>query len=186
MEDYKYYKKAFELAFALLPDEERIYSPIQNSEPKWCHFFSVYKNCIRWGVTDRDVLMAAILHDILEDTSYPEKDMKKNFGEKVLKIVKVLSKKKDYKKYDPDDQEEYFGGIIGCVDPEIRVAAMTIKLADRLDNLLGEYFIDDLADIKAYVLESEKYFYVMAKEINRRSELTAALNFARQRLLKQL
>lgn len=40
---------------------------------------------------DPDVLCAAILHDVLEDTKYPAKSLEKAFGERVLKLVREVS-----------------------------------------------------------------------------------------------
>ena len=37
---------------------------------------------------DEDLLIAAFLHDALEDTSYSTLQLKKDFGSKVIKIVK--------------------------------------------------------------------------------------------------
>jgi len=41
--------------------------------------------------TDTDMLIAAILHDVLEDTSASYEDVAKNFGERVAEIVRENS-----------------------------------------------------------------------------------------------
>ena len=43
------------------------------------------------GVTDEDVLIAAVLHDVLEDTKTTENDVLQRFGQKVLGIVKEVT-----------------------------------------------------------------------------------------------
>lgn len=42
---------------------------------------------------DEDIIIAAILHDALEDTSYSPKEINKDFGSKVLEIVRDVSDK---------------------------------------------------------------------------------------------
>jgi (p)ppGpp synthase/HD superfamily hydrolase len=45
---------------------------------------------------DEDVIVAGLLHDILEDVKgYSEEDMKQEFGERITKIVKEVSEDKD-------------------------------------------------------------------------------------------
>lgn len=47
--------------------------------------------------TDEDTIVASILHDILEDvepTVYSETDMRNDFGDEVVKIVKDVSEDK--------------------------------------------------------------------------------------------
>lgn len=45
---------------------------------------------------DEDVLIAALLHDVLEDTSTSPEEIESLFGHKVLSLVKDLTKPKEY------------------------------------------------------------------------------------------
>jgi len=73
---------------------------------------------------DEDVLIAALLHDALEDTSYSEQDLEKDFGSKILSIVKDVSdkrpedpwsKRKDaYLEHLKDASKEAF--LVACAD----------------------------------------------------------------------
>lgn len=66
----------------------------------------------------------AILHDVLEDSSFTEKDLKMwGISKKIIDIVKILSKKKN---------EHYFVYIARIKQNEI---ATEIKIADIVDNL---------------------------------------------------
>jgi len=46
---------------------------------------------------DEDVIIAGLLHDAIEDTKYGSKQIKDNFGEKVLNIVEEVTEKSDEK-----------------------------------------------------------------------------------------
>ena len=43
------------------------------------------------GVTDRDVLMAALLHDTIEDTDTTAEDLRTRFGDRVAALVQEMS-----------------------------------------------------------------------------------------------
>src|SRR5688572_29539451 len=43
------------------------------------------------GVTDNDILIAAVLHDTLEDTETTPEEIEKEFGQRVLELVKEVS-----------------------------------------------------------------------------------------------
>lgn len=43
---------------------------------------------------DREVMAAAALHDVIEDTKYGEEDIEKLFGKRVLELVKADSEDK--------------------------------------------------------------------------------------------
>ena len=46
---------------------------------------------LRDYTTDEDTLVAALLHDTLEDTDYTEEELRNDFGEKVAKLVVTVS-----------------------------------------------------------------------------------------------
>ena len=57
------------------------------------HPLKVYK-ILRFVTQDDDVLCAALLHDVVEDTEVSYDDLKSSFGEKVTNIVKEVTKDK--------------------------------------------------------------------------------------------
>lgn len=75
------------------------------------------------GVTDQEILAAAYLHDVLEDT---KETIEGKFPERVVRLVKDLTKPPDTK-----DKNTY---IAAFADKPFEV--VLIKLADRYDNLL--------------------------------------------------
>src|SRR5436190_896130 len=48
----------------------------------------------RWGITDPEVLAAAVLHDTIEDTTTDYDDVVKRFGPRVAQLVALLTKDK--------------------------------------------------------------------------------------------
>ncbi len=172
-------KAAFELVYSLEPERMRKFTPVPGGkEIYWTHLYSVYKLCVYWGYEEEEILLAAILHDILEDTSVTFEEVRNKFGEKTAKIVLLCSKKGTYVTFNRKDQDEYFGEFDNHEDGEIRRAARVVKLADRLDNLMGCAFIDDKETLRKYYSETKKYFVPIAKEIGKEKELQEVLRHA--------
>ncbi len=171
-------QKAFDLVYQLEPERYRIFSPLpQGKELYWTHLYSVYKTCIYWGQSSNEVLTSAILHDVIEDTPYTLGDVKENFGNTVAEIVDLCTKKKGYKGFDPKDTAEYFARMHQCKNPTIRSAVLTIKLADRLDNLTGSSFYTDRKAKQDYYNETTQYYLPIAKELGKESPLNNLLEY---------
>jgi (p)ppGpp synthase/HD superfamily hydrolase len=82
-----------------------------------------------FGVTDRIVLAAAILHDTIEDTTTDGDDVLERFGPDVLKWVAALTKDKRL----PDaERESAYAAALAAGGWQVHVC----KLADIYDNLL--------------------------------------------------
>ena len=82
-------------------------------------------------------IMAALLHDVVEDTDYTVDDLKSLFGEKVATLVEGLTKIKtvldnEDKAEQKSMQAENFKRILLTLNDDVRV--VLIKLADRLHN----------------------------------------------------
>ena len=83
---------------------------------------------------DENSLIAALLHDVLEDTDAKEEEIKENFGEDVLFLVKALTKISKVKyKSSEEKQADNFRKMIVAMASDLRV--ILIKLADRLHNM---------------------------------------------------
>ena len=77
-------------------------------------------------------IIAAFLHDVVEDTPYEVEDIRQRFGDDVAFLVRVVTKeKKD--KYEMSKQLDNFKQMLDSVNYDIR--AILIKLADRLHNM---------------------------------------------------
>ena len=79
-----------------------------------------------------DPVIAAFLHDVVEDTDYSIDDIRERFGDDVAFLVGVVTKeKKD--KYVQSKQVDNYRQILASMQYDVR--ALLIKLADRLHNM---------------------------------------------------
>ncbi|TLY07089.1 MAG: bifunctional (p)ppGpp synthetase/guanosine-3',5'-bis(diphosphate) 3'-pyrophosphohydrolase, partial [Thaumarchaeota archaeon] len=92
------------------------------------HLSGVVARLKNLGVTDEDVLCAAWLHDIIEDTNTTFDDIDKRFGSKVSVLVLALSKDKTLSK--SRQEEQYVRQL-----REASFDAKLIKLCDISANL---------------------------------------------------
>ena len=83
---------------------------------------------------DHEAVMAALLHDVIEDTPYTEEQLKDEFGTSVAEIVEGVSKL-DKLKFRTRQEAEVanFRKMILAMTKDIRV--VLIKLADRTHNM---------------------------------------------------
>ena len=83
---------------------------------------------------DHEAVMAALLHDVIEDTPYTEEQLKDEFGVSVAEIVEGVSKL-DKLKFRTRQEAEVanFRKMILAMTKDIRV--VLIKLADRTHNM---------------------------------------------------
>ena len=83
---------------------------------------------------DHQTLMAAILHDVIEDTPTAKDDIRKKFGKNVAELVDGVSKLTQIK-FDTveEAQAQNFRKMLMAMSNDIRV--ILVKLADRLHNM---------------------------------------------------
>jgi len=83
---------------------------------------------------DHHCVIAALLHDCIEDTSLTYEDIVKDFGEEVAHIVQGVSKLTGLEFHSTiDKQAQNFRKLFLAMSTDMRV--MMIKLADRLHNM---------------------------------------------------
>lgn len=82
---------------------------------------------------DHECLMAALMHDVIEDTGIPKHTISKEFGDEVANLVDGVSKLSSIFKTRAEAQAENFQKMTIAMARDIRV--ILIKLADRLHNM---------------------------------------------------
>lgn len=83
---------------------------------------------------DVQTLMAAIMHDVIEDTKFSREDIAKEFGDTVAALVDGVSKLTQIEfKSRVEMQAENFSKMVLAMANDIRV--IIVKLADRLHNM---------------------------------------------------
>lgn len=103
---------------------------------------------------DHEAVMAALLHDVIEDTPYTEEQLATEFGKNVAEIVQGVSKLDKLKfRTRQEAQVENFRKMILAMTKDIRV--VLIKLADRTHNMrtLGSLRPDKRVRIAKETLE---------------------------------
>lgn len=126
-EDMKRIQDAFRLAKEAHAKQKR-----KTGEPYIFHPIAVADIAARELLLDANPVIAAFLHDVVEDTSYTIDDIKSRFGEDVAFLVRVVTKqKKD--RYVDSKQVDNYRQMLNSVQYDIR--ALLVKLADRLHNM---------------------------------------------------
>lgn len=109
----------------------------RSGEPYILHPIAVAKIVVSNIGLGYKSIVAALLHDVVEDTHYTVEDLKSLFGAKVATIVEGLTKIKtvldnEDKAEQKSIQAENFKRILLTLNDDVRV--VLIKLADRLHN----------------------------------------------------
>ena len=103
---------------------------------------------------DERYQIAALFHDLLEDTDATEEDILRYGSSDVLNAVKLLTKEKGY------DMAEYIGAI------KQNPIAFAVKSADRLHNLQCALVTDEEFKRK-YILETVDWYLDFSPEIRK-------------------
>jgi guanosine-3',5'-bis(diphosphate) 3'-pyrophosphohydrolase len=121
-------EEAYEVARAAHAGQYR-----QSGEPYITHPLAVAKILAEWHL-DPQALMAALLHDVVEDTPTTKTEISKRFGKPVAELVDGVSKidRIDFATLQ-HAQAENFRKMLLAMARDVRV--ILIKLADRLHNM---------------------------------------------------
>ena len=120
-------RKAYELAAEAHKEQKR-----KTGEPYITHPIAVARIVAEELELGANPVMAAFLHDVVEDTKYTIEDIRERFGEDVAFLVGVVTKQKK-EKYDKSKQVDNYRQILASVQYDVR--AILVKLADRLHNM---------------------------------------------------
>ncbi|GAB7005615.1 GTP pyrophosphokinase [Nocardioides sp. AN3] len=103
----------------------------KSGDPYITHPLAVTTILAELGMTE-PTLVAALLHDTVEDTAYTLEALTKDFGAEVARLVDGVTKL-DKVQYGDSAQSETIRKMIVAMSKDIRV--LVIKLADRLHNM---------------------------------------------------
>ncbi|HEY4513161.1 MAG TPA: RelA/SpoT family protein [Candidatus Paceibacterota bacterium] len=103
-----------------------------SGEPYFFHAFEVAKTLAELGM-DTEAVAAGFLHDVLEDTKISEEEIRKEFGDNILFLVKGVTKLGTLKYRGHERHVESLRKFFIAMANDLRV--VIIKFADRLHNL---------------------------------------------------
>lgn len=126
--DAKQIKKAFTMALEAHKDMRR-----KSGEPYIFHPLAVAQICVEEIGLGTTSIIAALLHDVVEDTDIELSEIKRLFGQKVARIIDGLTKVSGIFELDSSQQAENFRKMLLTLSEDVRV--ILIKLADRLHNM---------------------------------------------------
>ncbi|MCH2235228.1 MAG: RelA/SpoT family protein [Crocinitomicaceae bacterium] len=127
-EDTKQIRKAFNVAVEAHKDMRR-----KSGEPYILHPIAVARICAEEMGLGTTSIVAALLHDTVEDTYISLQDVEDLFGRKVRSIIDGLTKIPEVFDDNISLQAENFRKLILTISDDLRVAF--IKIADRLHNM---------------------------------------------------
>lgn len=126
--DARRIKKAFTIALEAHKDMRR-----KSGEPYIFHPLAVAQICVEEIGLGTTSIIAALLHDVVEDTDIELADIERMFGKKVARITDGLTKISGVFEYGTSQQAENFRKMLFTLSEDVRV--IIIKLADRLHNM---------------------------------------------------
>lgn len=123
-------KSAYELGFKVHDGQKR-----KSGEPFFTHPVTVAKILSEWGA-DTDTLIAALLHDSVEDTPLTIDEVETTFGHGVAILIEGVTKltaEEVAKRPTLDESTETLRKMFRLMEQDVRI--IVIKLADRLHNM---------------------------------------------------
>ncbi|PLK45450.1 bifunctional (p)ppGpp synthetase/guanosine-3',5'-bis(diphosphate) 3'-pyrophosphohydrolase [Emticicia sp. TH156] len=127
-DDAKQIKKAFTISMEAHKDMRR-----KSGEPYIYHPLEVAQICVEEIGLGATSIICALLHDVVEDTDMTLKEIEKEFGNKVARIIDGLTKISGNFEQGTSAQAENFRKMLITLSEDVRV--ILIKLADRLHNM---------------------------------------------------
>lgn len=127
--EFQELKAAYDFSAAAHEGQKR-----QTGEPYFIHPCAVVNILVDLGFDDVSTLVAAFLHDILEDTQVTADELEQKFGKEVLELVEGVTKLDKIKFVSAEDEQaENLRKMFFAMAKDYRV--IIIKLADRLHNM---------------------------------------------------
>ncbi len=117
------------------------------------------------NLEDKDIVVASLLHDVVEDCDYSLKSIGGEFGKNVKELVDIISQRSG------ESKDEFLNRIFNSGNLDVKV----LKVADRLDN------------IRAFKVGSgEKYNKFKSRYIKETEEILGDVSKVNKYLYKEL
>ena len=127
--EFQELKAAYDFSAAAHEGQKR-----QTGESYFIHPCAVVNVLVDLGFDDVSTLVAAFLHDVLEDTPVTSDELEQKFGKEVLELVEGVTKLDKIKFVSAEDEQaENLRKMFFAMAKDYRV--IIIKLADRLHNM---------------------------------------------------
>lgn len=121
-------------------------------------------------VVDEDLLCAAALHDVLEETTTPASEIEKIFGERTGSLVVELTRREPTSEETSGmTKDEIWLLRANMLLAEIKLMspdAQRVKLADRLANLREARLTKTGEKLRRYERQSKKILEIIPKSVN--------------------
>ncbi len=156
-------RHAFDFAVSAHTPQKR-----EDGTPYVLHVIEVAKTVAEWGA-DRDTIVAALLHDVLEDTPVTKEEITERFGRHVGLLVEGITKftQADLSPDLPLDRKiETLRKLFDVMRLDMR--SIIIKLADRLHNVQTINALPTEDRRKRFALETLTVYYKIAFHLGMR------------------
>ncbi len=155
--DNELISRAFQFAYKLHEGQYR-----KSGEP-YIHHPVAVAGILRYLGSDREVIAAGFLHDIIEDTDVTADELEKYFGAEVRQLVEGVTKLSKFNFSNKTErQAENFRRMFLAMAKDIRV--IVVKLADRLHNMRTLEFLPDHKR-RSIALETREIFAPLAHRL---------------------
>jgi GTP pyrophosphokinase len=123
------------------------------------------------GLYSSELACAALLHDVIEDTNVTCEQIRLEFGDRVARIVSLLTKLPHVS----------LAGYLAAIEDASDLKAPLVKLCDRLDNLRFLMRSPKAEKKRRYIKTTEQYYLPMAARTNKYlyNQLKDSLSLAR-------
>lgn len=128
-----------------------------NTKPVLLHSFKVAYRLLEYGY-EENIVIAATLHDLIEDTDVKYEDIEEKYGNFIADLVQAVS-------FNPQIEnklEQAKSMFENCIN--FGKEALLIKCSDLIDNIDYIQFVDD-KEKRIELLKKHKLFIEMSKNI---------------------
>lgn len=132
--DKEIIKEAYDFAYEKHCNQKR-----KSGEPYIIHPLFVSYVVSKMGL-DVVTISAALLHDVIEDTTATYDDVYQKFGEEIAGVVEGVTKLKKSFLTNEQMKEENYKKLFHAMEKDVRV--ILLKLADRLHNVYTLQYLD--------------------------------------------